>query len=188
MRIDINEQAWNQGFWDGDSGKPSLACPYGVESDERLSWMSGYIEGKAFRNGYIATPPGSRVPLRKSALAAELCAVPLCSTAPSSAAQDPRQRGVKIARRSGVNFGSRLTPVADVSSRPPCAAARHTREDWRRVPAQKMAASTVGPQSSSIANAARRSLCFSLRNNARAFLMSRSAPLSASVFRATVVG
>jgi ribosome modulation factor len=110
MRIDINEQAWNQGFWDGDSGKPSLACPYGVESDERLSWMSGYIEGKAFRNGYIATPPGSRVPLRKSALAAELCAVPLCSTAPSSAAQDPRQRGVKIARRSGVNFGSRLTP------------------------------------------------------------------------------
>jgi ribosome modulation factor len=109
MRIDINEQAWNQGFWDGDSGKPSLACPYGVESDERLSWMSGYIEGKAFRNGYIATPPGSRVPLRKSALAAELCAVPLCSTAPSSAAQDPRQRGVKIARRSGVNFGSRLT-------------------------------------------------------------------------------
>ena len=109
MRIDINEQAWNRGFWDGDSGKPSLACPYGVESDERLSWASGYIEGKAFRNGYIATPPGSRVPLRKSALAAELCAVPLCSTAPSSAAQDPRQRGVKIARRSGVNFGSRLT-------------------------------------------------------------------------------
>jgi ribosome modulation factor len=116
MRIDINEQAWNQGFWDGDSGKPSLACPYGVESDERLSWMSGYIEGKAFRNGYIATPPGSRVPLRKSALAAELCAVPLCSTAPSSAAQDPRQRGVKIARRSGVNFGSRLThPSGDRS-------------------------------------------------------------------------
>jgi ribosome modulation factor len=110
MRIDINEQAWNRGFWDGDSGTPSLACPYGVEADERLSWASGYIEGKAFRNGYIATPPGSRVPLRKSALAAELCAVPLCSTAPSSAAQDPRQRGVKIARRSGVNFGSRLTP------------------------------------------------------------------------------
>jgi ribosome modulation factor len=111
MRIDINEQAWNRGFWDGDSGKPSLACPYGLESDERLSWASGYIEGKAFRNGYIATPPGSRVPLRKSALAAELCAVPLCSTAPSSAAQDPRQRGVKIARRSGVNFGSRLTQL-----------------------------------------------------------------------------
>ena len=47
MRIDINEQAWNRGFWDGDSGKPSLACPYGVESEERLSWASGYIEGKA---------------------------------------------------------------------------------------------------------------------------------------------
>jgi len=110
MRIDINEQAWNRGFCDGDSGKPSSACPYGVESDERLSWVSGYIEGKAFRNGYIATPPDSRVPRRKNTLAAELCPVPLRSTAPSSAAQD-RQSGVKIARRLGVNFRRRLTPT-----------------------------------------------------------------------------
>jgi ribosome modulation factor len=69
MRIEINEQAWNRGFWDGDSGKPSHVCPYAVDADERLSWVSGYIEGKAFRNGYIATQPRSRVPLRKNALA-----------------------------------------------------------------------------------------------------------------------
>jgi ribosome modulation factor len=91
LRIVINEQAWNRGFWDGDSGKPSHACPCAVDADERLSWLSGYIEGKAFRNGYIATPPGSCVPLRKNALAAEPCAVPLRSTAPGSAAQDPDQ-------------------------------------------------------------------------------------------------
>ena len=109
MRIEINEQAWNRGFWDGDSGKPSHVCPYAVDADERLSWVGGYIEGKAFRNGYISTPPGSRVPLRKNALAAEPCAVPLRSTAPGSAAQHPRQVGVKIARRSGVNFWRRLT-------------------------------------------------------------------------------
>ena len=80
MRIEINEQAWNRGFWDGDSREPSHACPYAVDADERLSWLSGYIEGKAFRNGYIATPPGSRVPLQKNALAAEPCAVPLRSS------------------------------------------------------------------------------------------------------------
>jgi ribosome modulation factor len=104
MRIDINEQAWNRGFWDGDAGKPSHACPYALDADERLSWASGYIEGKAFRNGYIATPPGSRVPLRKSALAAEPCAVPLRSTAPGSAAQDPRQVGSKLRADRGSIF------------------------------------------------------------------------------------
>jgi ribosome modulation factor len=104
MRIVINEQAWNRGFWDGDSGKPSHACPCAVDADERLSWLSGYIEGKAFRNGYIATPPGSCVPLRKNALAAEPCAVPLRSTAPGSAAQDPAQMGSKFDADWGSKF------------------------------------------------------------------------------------
>jgi len=44
------------------------------------------------------------------------------------------------------------------------------------------------PQVSSIANAACRSLGFNLRNKARAFLISRSVPLSAAVRRPTVVG
>jgi ribosome modulation factor len=106
MRIDIKEQAWNRGFWDGDSAKPNHPCPYAVGSDERLSWISGYIEGKAFRNGYIATPPGSRVPLRKNALAAEPCAVPLRSTAPGSAAQYRSQWGSKLRADRGSIFGA----------------------------------------------------------------------------------
>jgi ribosome modulation factor len=55
MRIEINEQAWNRGFWDGESGEPSHACPHAVHADERLSWLSGYIEGKAFRTA--TSPP-----------------------------------------------------------------------------------------------------------------------------------
>jgi hypothetical protein len=47
------------------------SSPYAPGTSSSLSWSSGYIEGKAFRNGFIATPPGSRVPLRKNALAAE---------------------------------------------------------------------------------------------------------------------
>jgi hypothetical protein len=43
-------------------------------------------------------------------------------------------------------------------------------------------------QSSSMANAALRSPGFNLRNSVRAFLMSRSDPLSAAACRATVVG
>ncbi len=43
-------------------------------------------------------------------------------------------------------------------------------------------------QSSIIANAAFRSPDFNFRNNARAFLISLSEPLSAAKFRATVVG
>jgi len=31
-------------------------------AEERLPPMSGYIAGKAFRNGYIVSLPGSRVP------------------------------------------------------------------------------------------------------------------------------
>jgi hypothetical protein len=47
---------------------------------------------------------------------------------------------------------------------------------------------TMPGQGSIIASAARRSPGFIFRNNARAFLMSRSEPLSAAAFRATVVG
>ena len=65
MRIEIDGQAWNRGFWDGELGKPLDCCPYAVKAAESLSWLSGYIEGKAFRNGFTATPPGSLVPRQK---------------------------------------------------------------------------------------------------------------------------
>jgi hypothetical protein len=51
-------------------------------------------------------PPGSPCRCEKKALAAEPYAVPLRSTALDSAAQHPRQMGVKIARRSGSIFGA----------------------------------------------------------------------------------
>ena len=54
--------------------------------------------------------------------------------------------------------------------------------------AKSMSLRRGGYQSASIASAARRSVCFNLRNSVRAALMSRSLPLSAAVFRATVVG
>jgi hypothetical protein len=76
------------------------SSPYAPGTSSSLSWSSGYIEGKAFRNGFIATPPGSRVPLRKNALAAEPCAVPLRST-PQLRAQ--RHRNV-LPRWGGSNF------------------------------------------------------------------------------------
>src|SRR6476646_7439801 len=50
------------------------------------------------------------------------------------------------------------------------------------------AQSSGGDQSPSMAKAARRSLCFRLRNNVRAALKSRAEPLSAAVQSATVVG
>ena len=106
MRIEIDERAWSRGFWDGDSGKPSNACPYAINADECLSWVSGYIEGKAFRNGYSATPPGSRVPLRKKALAAEPYAVPLRSTAAGSAAKPAGKVGSKLRADWGSIFGA----------------------------------------------------------------------------------
>ena len=64
---------------------------------QEMSWLSGYIEGKAFRNGYIATPSGSRVPLRKNAFAAEplRCSASLHSSG-LRAAQHPGQMGGKF--------------------------------------------------------------------------------------------
>ena len=55
MRIEIDGQAWDKGFEDGEQGKALLSCPYTTGTTESLSWVSGYIEGKAARNGYSAT-------------------------------------------------------------------------------------------------------------------------------------
>jgi ribosome modulation factor len=78
MRLAMDEQAWSRGFEDGRQGKPLNNCPYGACTDERLSWISGYIEGKAARNGYTVV---RAVPRQKPT------AVPLPSAAPVSAAE-----------------------------------------------------------------------------------------------------
>src|SRR5262249_30816912 len=77
-------------------------------------------------------------------------------------------------------------PPADSAADRPCDRARHAREDRRRITAQEVAALNVRLLPSSVASATRRSLCFSLGNNARAYLMSRSPPLSAAAFGASV--
>ncbi len=92
MRIEIDGQAWDKGFEDGEQGESLFLCPYEPGTTESLSWVSGYIEGKAARNGYSATRAGTR-------RAAEPYAVPLRSTAPGSAAQVSTEGGVKIGRR-----------------------------------------------------------------------------------------
>ena len=111
MRLEIDEHAWKRGFEDGEQGLPLRSCPYAVGTTESWSRHSGYIQGKAARNGYAATRPTS-LPREKCATAAEPCAVPLRSKAQGSAADDPGQGGVNIARRSGVKVRRRLTLIA----------------------------------------------------------------------------
>ncbi len=109
MRLTIDANAWNRGYWDGEDGKPLRSCPYEVGTTERWSWSSGYIEGNAFRNGFNATLPCSPLRPQKDAPAAEAGAVPLRFTAPASAAEETKEKGVNIARRSGVKVRRRLT-------------------------------------------------------------------------------
>lgn len=65
MRLKIEEQAWNRGFWDGEAGEPLVSCPFAVGTTESWSWSSGYIEGKAFRNGFKATRPYASMAAQK---------------------------------------------------------------------------------------------------------------------------
>ena len=108
MRLEIDGNAWNRGFWDGEEGKPLHACPYDVGTTERWSWSSGYIEGNAARNGYAVIRPASRQQ-EKLAPGAEADAVPLRFTASASAPEETKEKGVNIARRSGVRVRRRLT-------------------------------------------------------------------------------
>ena len=96
MRIEIDGQAWDKGFDDGEQGASLFLCPYEQGTTESLSWVSGYIEGKAARNAYSATRAGDRQNARS---AAAPYAVPLRSTAPGAAAEVPTEGGVKIGRR-----------------------------------------------------------------------------------------
>ncbi len=97
MRLTIDGQAWDRGFEDGELGLPLRACPYEIGTTESWSWSSGYVEGKAARNGYAITRSASRQQ-EKLAPAAEAGAVPLRFTAPASAAEETKETGVNIAR------------------------------------------------------------------------------------------
>ena len=103
-----DEHAWARGFDDGELGLPPRACPYASGTTESWSWSSGYVEGKAARNGYAVTRPA---PHRQGKLApaTEADAVPLRFTASASVAEETKEKGVSIARRSGVKVRRRLT-------------------------------------------------------------------------------
>ena len=109
MRLTIDGNAWNRGFWDGELGLPLRCCPYAVGSTERWSWSSGYIEGNAFRKGFKATLPCSPMRPRKDAPGAETDAVPLRVTPSVSAPEEALETGVNVVRRSGVSVRRRLT-------------------------------------------------------------------------------
>jgi ribosome modulation factor len=47
MRTTLDPKAWNEGFRAGQRGAPRESCPYLVGTNERLSWLSGYMDGKA---------------------------------------------------------------------------------------------------------------------------------------------
>ena len=96
MRIEIDGQAWDKGFEDGEPGEPLRSCPYASGSTQSWSWVSGYIEGKAARNGCSAASPALDKIARS---AAAPYAVPLRSTALGSAAELPPEGGVNIGRR-----------------------------------------------------------------------------------------
>ena len=57
MRLSLNADDWDRGFQDGEQEKPLGSCPYAPRTTESWSWVSGYIEGKAARNGYSAARP-----------------------------------------------------------------------------------------------------------------------------------
>jgi ribosome modulation factor len=130
MRLRIDGDAWNRGFWDGEDGKPLRSCPYAVGTTERWSWSSGYIEGDAARRGFKAAHPCSPRK-RDEAAGAEPSAASLRDAAPVSApaahtgkpatpadqssVENRLTEGVKIARRSGVKVRRRLTDRASRS-------------------------------------------------------------------------
>lgn len=47
--------AWSAGIAAGERGVFSWNCPYPATSRESWSWSSGYVEGKAKRDGYEYT-------------------------------------------------------------------------------------------------------------------------------------
>jgi ribosome modulation factor len=108
MRLEIDGNAWNRGFWDGEQGTPLRFCPYDIGTTERWSWSSGYIEGNAVRNGYAVIRPAPKQQ-EKPAPGDEADAVPLRSTASASSPEETQEKGVNIARRSGVKVRRRLT-------------------------------------------------------------------------------
>jgi ribosome modulation factor len=48
--LELDERAWDEGYRAGRLGISDSAGPYHPRGPKALSWISGYIEGKAARN------------------------------------------------------------------------------------------------------------------------------------------
>ncbi len=44
MTLQLDERTWNRGYAAGRTGEP---CEYPVDVEDRLAWLSGYVEGRA---------------------------------------------------------------------------------------------------------------------------------------------
>jgi ribosome modulation factor len=109
MRIEIDGEAWDKGFYDGEQGKSLFLCAYEPGTTESLSWVSGYIEGKAARNGYSVTRPGDGKKPRPAA-GPPTIARPTPPTGPR-AGGTPHLGGTSV-DRSGGQFTAPMTQTA----------------------------------------------------------------------------
>lgn len=50
-KMSLEQEAWTAGVEAGMEGVPSRQCPYPAPSPKSHAWISGYIEGKAWRHG-----------------------------------------------------------------------------------------------------------------------------------------
>ena len=56
MDLRMDEYAWRAGVRAGAAGRERSSCPYPSASGEAWSWQSGFIEGKAKREGREYSP------------------------------------------------------------------------------------------------------------------------------------
>jgi hypothetical protein len=56
MELHIDRDAWLAGFRTGEAGQRGT-CPHPPASNEAYSWSSGFVEGKAKRDGHEYSGP-----------------------------------------------------------------------------------------------------------------------------------
>ncbi len=59
MTLQLDERTWTRGYAAGRAGEP---CEYPVDVENRLAWLSGYVEGRAAyiedRHRVLSPPEG----------------------------------------------------------------------------------------------------------------------------------
>ena len=60
MEPPLDQVAWQAGFEAGQQGKPLSTQPYAADTVESLSWVNGFLRGKARRAAAIRKPDSER--------------------------------------------------------------------------------------------------------------------------------